>query len=275
MNAEYYYNPTDLSEELFITEVPVNILMESVESQFEEPLEYRKHDYVQSFIKKYNFSKENMYEEDQVDVDAYRDQFVAFLRDKFDEYLNIGFPELDDMEIDDSHELLHLTYRYFIKNIKKNFVNIARNYIDEHKKEFTSQFEKRKDVTSSTFKAEISDDDDVILLANLGAIVDQIFSEIRELDDVFEFFRLSEYEEPIVELENVKKWYRDFLITGNFIPAYCDMVDDDFKIEIQIKLRSKILKKYPKRTRRMDVEKEEDDIESQVPEKEEPEKQTD
>ena len=38
------------------------------------------------------------------------------------------------------------------------------------------------------------------------------------------------------------------MITGNFLESYVDMVDDsDFIMEIQSKVRNKILKKYPKR----------------------------
>jgi len=253
-SPEYFYQPTDLEDELFITEVPVNILIGSIESQFQEPLEYKKRDYVQAFIDKYNFSKQNMLEDDQNDVELYRDQFVAFLKEKFDEYLSIGFPDFDDKEQEESHEILHLVYRFFLKNIKKNFVHIIMNYLDEHKSELLSSYDlKKRDVTTLNFKAELNDDEDVLILANLRDLIDHILDIVSNIDDIFEFFRLCEGDEADLELIYVKKLFEDMEVTGNFIPSYCAMIDDNFRIELQSKIRSKILKKYPKRTKNDNV----------------------
>ena len=43
-------------------------------------------------------------------------------------------------------------------------------------------------------------------------------------------------------------------LTGNFVTKYIDMVDDTFKFEIQSKIRSRILKKYSKRTKKNEVQ---------------------
>ena len=146
MNLEYEYHPTDLEDELFLSEVPVELLQSSIKTQFQEPLEYRKKDYVQSFITKYEFSKDNMLEDDVIMLDLYRDKFLLFIENIFYEYLGIGFSNLDDMDVDDQNELIHLTYRFFIKNMKKNFVNIVNNYIKKHKNEIENDYIKKKDV---------------------------------------------------------------------------------------------------------------------------------
>ena len=76
MRKEYIYQPTDLEDELFLSEVPTEIIQSSIKTQFEEPLEYRKKDYIQSFITKYEFSKENLLEDDVIMLDIYRDKFL-------------------------------------------------------------------------------------------------------------------------------------------------------------------------------------------------------
>ena len=253
MNKEYIYQPTDLEDELFLSEVPTEIIQSSIKTQFEEPLEYRKKDYIQSFITKYEFSKENLLEDDMILLDLCRDKFLKFIEDIFYEYLSIGFNDLEDLSEEDQHDLIHLTYRFFIKNIKKNFVNVVWNYITNNKNEISQRYIKKKDVTSLNFKSEIENEYDVLVLANLGDIIDDIFEELKLLDDVNKFFELCEADEPILELEYVINAYNEMELTGNFIDNYIKMIDDEFITEIQSKIRNKILKKYPKRLRKIDL----------------------
>ena len=55
MSREYDYEPTEIDDELFLSEVPLELLEQSLEVQFNNPIEYRKRDYIQSFITKYEF----------------------------------------------------------------------------------------------------------------------------------------------------------------------------------------------------------------------------
>ena len=250
MNPEYSYESTDIEDEMFLSEVPISLIQMSIQTQFDEPFEYRKKDYIQSFITKYEISRDNMLEDDLTMLEVFRDQFISFIEEIFDEKLDVGFVNINDMNEDDQHELIHLTYRFFIKNIKKNFVNVALNFINDNQNEIENNFEKVKDITSSTFKDELSDDYDILVLSNLGNIIDYIFGIIYEMDDVFDFFDLCMDDEPILELEYVRKSYHDMELTGNFMSKYVDMIDDDFKTEIQSKVRNKILKKYPVREKK-------------------------
>ena len=243
MNKDYMYEPTDLEDELFLSEVPIELLQESIESQFKDPLEYRKKDYVQSFITKYEFSRDNMLEDDVTMLEISRDKFLAFIEKMFYDYLSIGFNEIEDMSEDDQNELVHLTYRFFIKNMKRNFVNVVINYIDENKVDIAGKYEKKKDVTSLTFKTEIDDDDYIVVLSNLGEIVNDIFEELKNINDIDKFFDLCQSDEVSLELEFVKHAYDNMKLTGNFIDHYINMIDTDFLTEIHSKVRNKILKK--------------------------------
>lgn len=245
--AEYYYQPSNLDDELFLCDIPLDILKSSIKYQFQYPLEYRKKDYIQSFITKYEFSIESMDEDDMFSLEMYHDEFMGFMLKTFDEYLNVGFVDFDNKSEEDQHDLIHLTYRFFIKNIKKNFVNVILNYIDENKNELNDSLERKKDVTSLSFKTEIEDEYDILVLANLADIINKALDDIRSAYDVEQFFKLCATDEPILELDYVSSRYENAEITGNFLEKYVDMVDSEFRFEIQSKVRNKILKKYPKR----------------------------
>lgn len=262
MSLEYEYQPTDLEDELFLSEIPVELLQSSIKTQFDDPLEYRKKDYVQSFIMKYEFSKDNMLEDDLAMLEVTRDNFLIFMEKIFQEKLSVGFVNLDDMGDEDQHELIHLTYRFFLKNIKKNFVNIITNIIENNTDEISARYDKKKDVTSVSFKTEIDNEYDILVLSNLGSIIKDSLDDLSNSDDVDTFFKLCEGDEPSLELEYVQNAYNEFELSGNFIKLYCDMLDTDFISEIQSKVRNRILKKYPKRSKRADVQEEEYDINS-------------
>lgn len=254
---EYDYEPTDFEDELFLSDVPVSVIQESIITQFNYPLEYRKKDYVQTFITQYEINKGNMLEDDLTLLEVTRERFLGFLMNIFYEYLYVGFDDdkMETMEEEDQNELIHLTYRFFIKNIKKNFVNVILNYINEHENDISERFEKKRDVTSLNFKLEIDNDYDILVLSNMGDIIQYIIDEVRLSDDVDQFLRLCETDEVVLELVSVKNAFENLTLTGNFIESYINMIDDDdFMIEIQSKVRNKILKKYPNRVKKVEIE---------------------
>ena len=270
-SVDYNYFPMDIDDELFLTDVPLNVIENSLSTQFDDPLEYRKNDYVQSFITKYNFSRENYREEDLMDLDSIRDEFVSFMLEKFDTYFNVGFVDFDSLDEEHQHEAIHLIYRFFIKNIKKNFVNITWNYIQKRKKEIQEIVEKKKDVTTAAFKQEINNEYDIQVLSNMSKIIDYVFAQMRLSDDVDIFFKWCQGDDYILELEYIKMMYSKMKVTGNFIDKYIDMIDDDFKSEIQSKIRNKILRNYPTRvTKKESLQTDEDDIEGNDDGDEEP-----
>ena len=54
--SEYMYEPSDINDEMFLSDVPVDMLKESIQNQFSNPLEYRKRDYLQTYMTKYVIS---------------------------------------------------------------------------------------------------------------------------------------------------------------------------------------------------------------------------
>lgn len=251
------YDSNEIENEIFLSSIPLNLIEEAIKTQFNDPLEYRKTDYVQSFLNKYKFSVENMYEEDQMELDELHDDFITFMKNIFYEYLGIGMPNIEDMAEDDQHKIIHYSYLYFITNIKKNFTNLIINYIDKNRDDISTIVVKKKDVIYLNFKSEIPDEFDVMVLSNLSSIIEHILSEEYTIDS---FLDLTTSDELSVELEFVKTSFDNYELTGNFIQSYISMVDNYFRTELESKVRNKILKKYPKRKKEIVINDDDDSI---------------
>src|SRR5699024_8448251 len=137
--VDYNYIPNDIDTEMMLTEVPIDILEENILEQFQNPLENHQMDYISNFIIKYRYSKavvestEN--EDDDLELQRIRTDFLDFIEKTFQEKLDIEFPDLEGMIEEDQDDCIHFTYRFFITNFKQNFVNLVLNYIEKHKKE--------------------------------------------------------------------------------------------------------------------------------------------
>ena len=237
------YDPNTIECETFLSEVPLSLIEETITSQFDNPLDNRKNDLVQSFLNKYMFTKQNMLVDEEEEVDQLYTNFLTFMRDTFRDKLGIGMPNLEDLDEEDQMELVHFIYRFFIINIKKNFVNVILNYIDEHKNAICKNIELKKDVTAIALKKYVTDDMDLNIVSNIGDVIRYILdSEIS----VTEFLDYSSLNKPNLEAEYISDKYDTRDITGNFVENYCGMLNEDFLVEIECKVRNKILKKYRK-----------------------------
>ena len=231
---DFDYTPNEITSDMFLSEVPVSLMKENIIAQFEDPLEFRKKDHITTFISMYRYSKENVdaYEDEELDsIIELRDDFYAFMRRMFKNYLGIGFVDFDDLSEEEQDNLIHFTYRFFLMNIKKNFTCFI-------KQKGMSLF-----YTTLSFKKEVTDPEDISILGNLSSIIDEILSQDIDLDLFFDTCD----NESTLETRFVSKAYDDAKITGNFIQPYIDMIDSDFKSGIESKIRNKILKKYKKK----------------------------
>lgn len=244
---EYAYQPNSITSDIFLSQIPLELTKENILAQFKNPLEFRKKDHITTFINMYRFSEENadIYEdEDKDNINELRDDFYSYMCKLFIDFLGIGIVDFDILSKREQDDLIHYTYRFFIINIKRNFVSFISNYIETHKDEFVSNDEeKKKDVTSMTFKKDIIDPDELYVLSNLGDIIKDILNKDISIDD---FIDGCDSIEPSLETRFIKKQFDSFKLTGNFVPKYVKMIDYDFLSEIESKIRNKILEKYRK-----------------------------
>lgn len=254
------YEPSELDGEVFLSDAPLSLLMQGIENQFQVPTEYQRKDYVQSFITKYEYCREREDEETKDELDEYYAKFVRFMCDLFDRYLGIGFPAIEDMKDEDALDLIHMTYRFFIKNIKSNFRRLVNNYVEEHKAELTTDMEERKDVTFINFKGQIENEEDVLILSNLSMVVQEVLTNEYTVD---EFLELVDSED-FLERDYVSNAYDRFLITGNFVPMYIEMTDEDLQQYLETKLRNKILSNYGNRKKIKKIIKDGEEVDDTV-----------
>ena len=245
---EFEYEPNDVDSDSFISELPMSLMKENIASQFEDPLEYRKKDYIQSFLSMYANAEDNLnvYEEgEKEELQEIKDDFYSFMHKIFMDYLGIGFVDFFDMPSDEQDDMIHYIYRFFIVNMKKNFTCFLLNYIDEHRGEFISDdYDKRRDVTTLSLKKDIDNPEDVYILANLGDVISDILRKDISCEN---FINNCDMDESCLETRFVKEKFNNDKFTGNFVEKYIDMLDDDFLLELELKIRNRILKKYKKK----------------------------
>ena len=178
MINEFLYTDRNEDEEEFLSRVPLTLLKENLLYQVKHPTEDRKVDFLAPFIRGYEYSKSVVEEEeDKVELMEMRDSFLKFYEELMSRTLGIGFPNLYDIPENEQNELIHFTYRYFIMQMRGNFVNLICNYITEHMSELYEHGNKRKDVSAVAYKKELGSTMEAGIISNLSTIMDKILHE--------------------------------------------------------------------------------------------------
>lgn len=264
INDFLYENETD--EDEFLSMVPLNLTKESLLYQVSHPSE-QKVDLVQTFIHGYNYSKSVVSDEDgRLELVSMRDDFLGFFEQLMYRMLSIGYPDLRDLPENEQNDLIHFSYRYFIIQMRENFVNLITNYIIDHLDEIRSSGLKRKDVSTIVYKKEFGDLEDASIIANLSGIIRNILTESDLTID--EFLILSQSDYPTMENTFVKEMYDTFQITGNFVSNYVLMIPPTMMVEIETRVRGKLLRKFRQMERRTPVVNNDDEesSENNIPE---------
>lgn len=236
------YEPNDIDDEIFLSEAPLSLMKENIRSQFENPGENHKNDFIQAFLNKYAYSKKIELEEESENLDDLHDEFISFMEDLFKEFLGIGLPDIEEKSDEIQEEIVHYLYRYFIINIKKNFVRFCLNYIQTNKEELCTMIEPKKDIAYLSYKDCINDEFDLTIISNISAIIEVIFSQDV---DIFTFLEHTRSDGGSnLEIDFIAHQYNKGLINGNFVDYYIDMLDNDLLVDIQCKVKNKLLKKY-------------------------------
>ena len=250
-------------DEDFLSSVPLEVLLQSIDKQFEDPEEYINNDFVQAFVDNIEFIRVHPDDEvmDETDVVERRELFILHMVKSFEKWLGLGVNEIEGKPDAEQDDIIQYVYRFFLLDIKKNFTNLVLNYIDDHRDEIYELFKDASSASKLVFKNEINDEFDITVLSNLGPVVNHILNDVRNnLDDCTEFFRLCEGNSASENLESTRNYFNDFIICGNFIDSYIGLLNDDLLDTIKSKVRNKILKKYPKRKNINPIEVETEEV---------------
>lgn len=239
------YKPTPIESDIFLSDVPLDLMQENITDQFNDPLEYNT-DYISVFIDKYDYSLDEISEDGREQLDEIRDQMFSFILNKFKEHYGIGIPEFEDLPMDDQNKVVLSLYRVFVLNIKKTLSRLVINYISKHGDELIDIGNRKKSVTYLSMKKEIDDPVALSVLSDISAVIDVIINSGMDVD---EFLELARYDNNSMEIDRIKEAYDDFVVTGNFTTHCFDLLSFDLRQEIESKVRNKLLKKYMKKDR--------------------------
>lgn len=238
------YIPTDEKAEIFLSEEPLKLFEQHIRSQFQKPMELTI-DYFGNFLDTYNYSLSMIVDQDDmIDLDNLRDEMFTFMLNIFSKRLGVEFIDFDLKDEEDQLDILHMTYRFFIINIKHNFASFCLNEIHDHRDKYLEiakpLYEDTIGVTSMR-KAGVSDDD-IKIIVSLYDIIDYIINESEP--EIDKFVMNCDWEVPRLETELVYDWVKDNDIVGNFYPLYKSLADSSLKKEIEFIIRRIILGKY-------------------------------
>ena len=238
------YDPNAVEDELFLSEVPQGLMLDAIEGQFNHPFERGEQvDYLQSYIRNYTCSQDNIEtDDDEIELDRLCNRFISTIKDYFREYLNIGFPDIDDEKLEDQLETLHLVYRYFITNAKRNINTLVFTGISESINTLAEEYGRRDDILTNSLPDTIPTNVQSVI-GNLDIIVDSFLNE-SAYDEIDEFVRRSHGNGNDLEATTVMNMIDDDRLTGNFIQDYLDKIDNPARTNLISKMRKRLLKAY-------------------------------
>lgn len=246
------YKPTPIESDIFLSDVPMDLMQENIADQFDDPLEYGT-DYISVFIDKYDLSREEIGDEGKDQLEEIRNQMFSFILKQFQDHYNIGIPEFEDLPMEDQNKIVMSLYRFFVLNIKKTLSRLVINYISKHGDELIDIGNRKKSVTYLSMRKEIDDPVALSVLSDISAVIDVIADSDMDVD---EFLELAKYDNNSIEVEVIQDAYEEFKVTGNFTSACFDLLSFDLRQEIESKVRNKLMKKYAKRAKDVDPQDE-------------------
>jgi hypothetical protein len=242
------YEPAEGEEETTLTDTALQLIKESIENQFKNPIGYAKVDFVSQFIQRYRLTlteiSDDFDDDENTQTKNMHTSFISFMERTLKEKLNIGIVDLEDMSEEDQEQMIHYLYRFFIININQNMFNYVYHYIKEHLSEIVATLPDIKTVSSRRME-EVVDNPDIIKVCTWMSKVIEIAltDENIFVDDFFALCRSKEYD---LEREFIIEKYDNDEVTGNFVEPYRKMLPEPTLIELETEIIGKLTKKYRK-----------------------------
>lgn len=245
-NFYNYREEEDVND--FLEDASVALLENGVTSQLDDPSSsIRKQNYIDAFATSYKVTKDRLENIDEFDLaddqleelENSKEHFLHHVLISYDKYLGLGLPDFQNKSFDDQIELLDMMYRFFIKDMKKNFTSVVKKYIDESTI-IEEQYGLRSDVTTKAYE-NVLRDRDARIVANMDNIIHDALDAEYSVD---EFIDACMNEDATTEALYIKDAFDNMDITGNFVSKYLGY-SSDFYSKISTSLRHYIFDKYP------------------------------
>lgn len=243
------YEPYELVDETTLTEAALEIIKESIATQFKDPSGFNKMDFVSSFLTRYALSekiiKEDYDEEENENLRNIHRHFISYMEELFQKKLKIGIPELEDMGFEEQDQIIHYLYRFFIINVTQNMFNYVYSYIKANKTSLGEILPTTKTVSYQRMSEIMEDKDMVRICSNMSDVVKlALTDENVTVDDFFEMCKAKDYD---LEREYIMEKYESFAVTGNFVKKYRKILPDWAVVELETTISTKLLREFRKK----------------------------
>lgn len=171
-----YENPRELEEILYKMNTEDFLETELTEQLNEEIFSDNKTNYIESYMSKYKFYK-NEYEAN--------DDFTERLKNNKDNLIESVIEQICDkfcLEVDEEDrntKLARVIYEFFVIDYRENLKSLFMNYINNNKKSIISVLKKekkRRDISMVASKLKFANSNDALIIGNVSFIINEILN---------------------------------------------------------------------------------------------------
>lgn len=244
------YTPNTFESDMMLSAASEEMIMNLINDQIDSIESYNNQDFLSSFI--YNYKKTiEIFDEDETYLEVKNDEILAIrsmmenvchkLNKRFEEIFSVSLCDIEYNMEEEMIDILYMVYRFFIVNIRTNYINLINNilYNDKYVKKLIANYKVDKSVSLNAYKKITDDKNTLIILTNLHSICKDIINNKLELE--FEEYMSNMNGNIYTEYEKINEYYDNYKISGNFINLYKRKLNAYLLSEIENECRSNII----------------------------------
>ena len=162
------YTPNTFESDMMLSAASEEMIMNLINDQIDNIESYNNQDFLSSFI--YNYKKTiEIFDEDETYLEVKNDEILAIrsmmenvchkLNKRFEEIFSVSLCDIEYNIEEEMIDILYMVYRFFIVNIRTNYINLINNilYNDKYVKKLIANYKVDKSVSLNAYK-KITDD---------------------------------------------------------------------------------------------------------------------
>lgn len=241
-----------------IKDLHVELIEESIKDQINNGFGSSAN-FVEAFSEEIAKSLESNLDEDvRKNIEIEAERFYCSVIDMVDSKfkLDVDLDQIAGYRYDTIQEITEALYQFFIIDYAKNIKKFYVKYITENQDMLGEQFElnKRKDVSTISFKKKIVSRNIAIILSNINSVIEYINDLDIDPSEFISYFNNERYEVRVISdaIDN-------FYITGNFVPYFLSEMDESYQGDEYDTILLNIQNSLYKKNKRAEIRKENDD----------------
>ena len=206
-------------QELILMNLTDELLIENITEQIKKPhtIFYEKTNFIDVFEERFKYICERFKDTPDL-IASVKEARVSFYQ-KIYKLISTKF----DFVLDDFEENLNMylitkvLYEFLILNYTENVKTFVINYINSNKKSLSKNYTKIKNLDTTTLKKTLRNENDIIVIANIYDIVENIINIDFSIEDICKIIIESDIHE-----------YNNYFINKYFVEEHL-LVSDSFK----------------------------------------------